>query len=168
MLSTECRQVITMRMRDGLLAGLGYRSAQVPRMVEASAAVCTAMLKATPGRTLRRILERYGVQLLAADVFWGWVAQESTSGWLQLSGGRPQTGRGKPLEEWRVQAVEAGGWGGMLAKGDSAWFATFRMKVRQQMLELATGAVPTVTQAVVQQVWVNSAKTQTRQVNAGT
>ena len=74
-----------MRMRDGLLAGLGYKSAQVPRMVEASAEVCTAMLKATPGRTLRRILERYGVQLLAADVFWGWVARESTSGWLQLS-----------------------------------------------------------------------------------
>ena len=166
-LSTECRQVITMRMRDGLLTGLGYKSAQVPRMIEASAAVCATMLKTTPGRTLRRILERYDVHLPAADVFWGWVAQECTSGWLQLSGGRPQAGRGKPLKEWRVQAVEAGGWGGMLAKGDSAWFATFRMKVRQQMLELAEGAVPRVTQAMVQQVWVNSAKAQTRQVNAG-
>ena len=154
MLSTECRQVITMRMRDGLLAGLGYKSAQVPRVVEASAAVCTAMLKATPDslRALRRILELYDVQLLVAGVFWGWVAQGSTSGWLQLSGGRPQTGRGKPLEEWRAQAVEAGGWGGMLAKGDSAWFATFRIKVRQQMLEMATDAVPRVTQAMAQQV----------------
>ena len=35
------------------------------------------------------------------------------------------------------------------------------------MLELAEGAVPRVTQAMVQQVWVNSAKAQTRQVNAG-
>jgi hypothetical protein len=47
--------------------------------------------------------------------------------------------------EWRVQAAEAGGWGGMLADGDTAWFATFRMKVRQQMLQLSEEAVPQVT-----------------------
>ena len=131
-MTTECRQVVTMRMRDSLLTRLRYIVAQVPRIVEAHTSVCAAMLKSTPGTTLRRILQRYGVQLKTADVFWGWVARESTEGWLQLSGGRPQRGKGKPLMEWRVQAAEAGGWGGMqLSSGDTAWFATFRMKVRQ-------------------------------------
>ena len=54
--------------------------------------------------------------------------------------------------EWRIQAAEAGGWGGMLAGGDSAWFATFEMKMRQQMLQLPEEAVPQVTQTMVQQV----------------
>ena len=53
---------------------------QVPRMVETHTSVCAALFKGTPGKTLRRILERYKVQLKAADVFWGWVAQESTEG----------------------------------------------------------------------------------------
>ena len=63
--------------------------------------------------------------------------------------------------------MEAGGWGGMLADGDTAWFATFRMKVRQQMLQLSGEAVPQVTQAMVQQVWMTSAKSQTKRANAG-
>ena len=67
------------------------------------------------------------LRLRAADVFWGWVAQESTGGWQQLAGGRPQLGKGKPLGEWRVQAVEEGGWGGVPSK---AWFATFRLRIR--------------------------------------
>ena len=71
------------------------------------------------------------MQLKTADVFWGWVAQESTEGWLQLLGGRPQRGKDKPLTEWRVQAAEAGDWGGMLASGDTTWFATFGMEVGQ-------------------------------------
>ena len=95
------------------------------------------------------------------------MARESTEGWLQLSGGRPQRGKGKPLMEWRVQAAEAGGWGGMLASGDTTWFATFRMKVRQQMLQLSEEAVPQVTQAMLQRVWMTSAKSQTKQANAG-
>ena len=98
-------------------ATIRYTAAQVPRMVETHTSVCAAMLKGTPGKTLRRILERYKVQLKTADVFWGWVAQESTEGWLQLSGSRPQRGKGKSLMEWRVQAAEAGGWGSMLASG---------------------------------------------------
>ena len=166
-LTTECKQVVTMRMRDSLLTRLRYTAAQVPRMVETHTSVCAAMFKGTPGKTLRRILERYRVQVKAADVFWGWVAQESIEGWLQLSGGRPQSGKGKPLMEWRVQAAEAGGWGGMLAGGDSAWFASFRMKVRQQMLQMSEEAVPQVTQTMVQQVWMTSAKSQTKQANAG-
>ena len=43
---------------------------------------------------------------------------------MQLSGGRLQRGKGKQLMEWRVQAAEEGGWGGILASGDTAWFAT--------------------------------------------
>jgi hypothetical protein len=166
-LTAECRQVVTMRMRDGILTWLRYTAAHVPRMVETHTTVCTAMLKGTPGKTLRRILQRYGVHLKTADVFWGWAAQECTEGWLQLSGGRPQRGKGKPLMEWRVQAMEAGGWGGMLAGGDTAWFATFRMKVRQQMIQLSEEAVPQVTQVMVQQVWMTSAKSQTKHANAG-
>ena len=54
----------------------------------------------------------------------------------------------------------------MLASGDSTWFATFRMKVRQQMLQLSEEAVPQVTQTMVQQVWMTSAKSQTKQANA--
>ena len=121
-----------MRMRDSLLTRLRCTAAQVPRMVETHTSVCAALSKGTPGKTLRRILEGYKVQLEAADVFWGWVAQGSTEGCLQLPGGRPQRGKGKPLMGWRVQAAEAGGWGGMLASGDPTWFATFRMEVRQQ------------------------------------
>ena len=139
-----------MRMRGILLTRLRYTAAQVPQMVETHTSVCAAMLKSTPGQTLRRILRRYGVKLKTADVFWGLMAQESIEGWLQLSGGRPQRGKGKPLMEWRVQAAEAGGWGGMLASGDTTWFATFRMKVRQQMQQLSEKAVPQVTQAMMQ------------------
>ena len=51
------------------------------------------------------------MQLKTADVFWGWGAQEITEGWLQLSGGRPQRGKGKPVMEWRVKATGAEGWG---------------------------------------------------------
>ena len=113
-------------MRDCLLRKLKFRAAQVPRMVEAHISVCAAMLKGTPGRTLRRILARFKVLTPAADVFWGWVAQESIQGWLQLTGGRPQPGRGAPLVEWRVQAAEAGGWGGLLSAGDAPWFACYQ------------------------------------------
>ena len=166
-MASECRQVVTMRMRDSLLTWLRCTAAQVPRMVETHRLVCAAMLKGTPGKALRRILQRYGVHLKTADVFWGWAAQESTEGWLQLSGGRPQRGKGKPLMEWRVQAMEARGWGSMLAGRDTAWFATFRMKMRQQMLQLSEEAVPQVTQAMVQQIWMASAKSQTKCANAG-
>ena len=112
--------------------------------------------------------EAQGAAEDSSDVFWGWVAQESTEGWLQLSGGGPQRGKGKPLMEWRVRAAEAGagGWGGMLANVDTPWFATFRMKVRQQMLQLTEEAVSQVTQAMLQRVWMTSAKSQTKQVNA--
>ena len=33
------------------------------------------------------------------------MAQESTEGWLQLSRGRPQRGKGKPLMEWWAQTL---------------------------------------------------------------
>ena len=56
----------------------------------------------------------------------------------------------------------------MLADGDTAWFATFRMKVRQQMLQLSEEAIPQVTQTMVQRVWMTSAKSQTKRANAGT
>ena len=135
--------------------------------VEAHTSVCAAMLKSTLGTTLCRILQRYGVQLKTADVFWGWVARESTEGWLQLSGGRPQRGKDKPLTEWRVQAAEAGGWGDTLSSGDTAWFATFRMKVKQQMLQLSEEVVPQVAQAMMMQVWMTSGKSQTKRANAG-
>lgn len=52
---------------------------------------------------MSRISERYSVHLTTSSVFWGWVAQESTEGWFQLTGGRPQAGRGKPLMAWRVE-----------------------------------------------------------------
>ena len=95
-LTAACRQVVTMRMRDSLLTKLRLEAAQVPQMVETHTSVC-AMLMGTPGKTLRMILERYRVQLKTTDVLWGWVAQESTEEWLQLTGGRPQRDKGKPL-----------------------------------------------------------------------
>ena len=109
-----------MWMRDSLLTRLRYTAAQVHQMAEAHTSVCAAMLKSTPGTTLRRILQRYRVQLKTAVVFWGWVARESTEGWLQLSGGRPQRDNGTPLMVWQVQAAEAGVWGDMLSSGDTA------------------------------------------------
>ena len=79
-------------------------------------------------------------------MFWGWVAVESTQGWLQLTGGRLQRGVGANLQEWRVQAAEAGGWERMLRKGDLAWFATFRMKVLAVLAGLEDRPVYQVTQ----------------------
>ena len=63
---------------------------------------CDTVPKGTPGKTLRRILERYNVQLETAGVFWGLVAHKIIEEWLQLSRGRPQRGKGKPLVVWRV------------------------------------------------------------------
>ena len=166
-LTTECKQAVMIRMRGCLLESLGYEAALVPRMVEADISVCAAILKGSPGRALRRILTRHDVLIPAADVFWGWVAQESTRGWLQLAGGRPQPGRGAPLMEWRVQAAEAGGWGGLLCTGDAPWFATFRMKVRQLLLQQTEEPVPQVTQELAQRVWMHSAKSQTKQAGTG-
>ena len=101
----SCVQVLTFQ-RNGS-KGPAEQACNTPNGIP------THLSKGTPGKTLRRILERYKLQLKTADVFWGWVAQESTEGscegWLQLTGGRPQRGKGKPLMEWRVQAAEAGG-----------------------------------------------------------
>ena len=69
-------------MRGYLLESLGYGAALVPRVVEARVSVCMALLKGSLGRKLRRILAQHEVLITAADVFWGWVAQESTRGWL--------------------------------------------------------------------------------------
>ena len=100
-----------------------------------------------------------GTRQLAAQVFegpayhlkgggsvWGWVAAEGTQGWLQLAGGRPQRGIGADLREWRVQAAEAGGWERMPREGDSAWFATFRMRVLAALTEGEQGPVYQATQ----------------------
>ena len=54
--------------------------------------------------------------------------------------------------EWRVQASEAGGWGGLLCTGDAPWFATFRVKVRQLLLQQTEEPVLQVTQELAQRV----------------
>ena len=41
------------------------------------------------------------------------------------------------------------------------------MKARQQMLQLSEEPVPQATQAMLQQLWMASAKSQTKQANAG-
>ena len=160
--TTGCKQVVAMRMGGSLPTRLRYTAAQVPGVVGAHTPVCAAMPKGPPGKALRRILEGHRVQVGAAGVFWGWVAQGGIEGWLQLPGGGPQRGKGKPLVGWGAQATGAGGWGGMLAGGGSAWFASPRVGVGQQMLQLPRGAVPQVAQ-----VWVASAKPQAKQANAG-
>ena len=100
-------------------------------------------------------------------MFWGWVAVESTQGWLQLTGGRPQRGVGGNLQDWWVQAAEAGGWERMLRKGDSAWFATFRMKVLAALAALEDGLVYQVTQEQAQRVWANPTNAATRSLEGG-
>ena len=60
-------------------------------------------------------------------------------------------GRYRPagvLREWRVQAAETGGWERMTRKGDSAWFATFRMRVLAALTEGEEGAMYQVTHYV--------------------
>jgi hypothetical protein len=166
-LTAQCKQVLTIRLRGYLLQGLGYRAAAVPRMVELETAVLSTLLAGSPGSWLRRYVRDQGIAQKAEAVFWGWVATESTQGWLQLTGGRPQRGVGADLREWRVQAAETGGWERMMRKGDSAWFATFRMRVLAALMEGEEGPVYQVTQQRAQQVWANAAKAATRGLAGG-
>jgi hypothetical protein len=108
-LTEECKQVVVIRLRGYLLQALGYKAAAVPRMVELDTTVLSALLSGSPGAWLRRYVRSHDIAQKAEAVFWGWVAVESTRGWLQLTGGRPQRGVGGNLQEWRVQAAEAGG-----------------------------------------------------------
>ena len=166
-LTEECKQVVVIRLRGYLLQALGYKAAAVPRMVELDTTVLSALLSGSPGAWMRRYVKSHGITQKAEAVFWGWVAVESTQGWLQLIGGRPQRGAGDSLQEWRVQAAETGGWERMLRKGDSTWFATFRMKVLAALAGLEDGPVCQVTQEQAQRVWSNTAKAATRSLAGG-
>ena len=55
----------------------------------------------------------------------------------------------------------------MMRKGDSAWFATFRMRVLAALMEGEEGPVYQVTQQRAQQVWTNTAKAATRGLAGG-
>ena len=55
----------------------------------------------------------------------------------------------------------------MMRKGDSAWFATFRMRVLAALTEGEEGPVYQVTQQRAQQVWTNAAKAATRGLAGG-
>ena len=55
----------------------------------------------------------------------------------------------------------------MMRKGDSAWFATFRMRVLAALTKDEQGPVYQVTQQRAQQVWINTAKAATRSLEGG-
>ena len=55
----------------------------------------------------------------------------------------------------------------MPRKGDSAWFATFTMKVLAALAGLEDGPVCQVTQERAQRVWINTAKATTRSLTGG-
>jgi hypothetical protein len=136
-------------------------------MVELDTTVLSALVSGSPGAWLRRYVRDHHITQKVEAVFWGWVAVESTQGWLQLTGGRPHRGVGGNLQERRVQAAEAGGWERMLRKGDSAWFAPFRLKVLAALTGLEDGPVYQVTQERARRVWTNTAKAATRSLGGG-
>ena len=123
------KEVIETKMRKYMMDTVNYKGASTPLILQTSAKTVVQMVGGAAGRWLRRYLARERVVTKAKDVLWGWAGQQSIAGWLHLEGGRPQTGAGGPLEEWRVQAVEMGGWRSMLRQGDTAWMSSFRLKV---------------------------------------
>ena len=165
------KEVIETKMRKYLMDAVNYRGASAPLILQTSAKTVVQMVGGAAGRWLRRYLARERVVTKAKDVLWGWAGQQSIAGWLHLKGGRPQTGAGGPLEEWRVQAVEMGGWRSMLRQGDTAWMSSFRLKVLQalqQYHEVTLQGTCTVTTDTVEEVWVHSAKAWSRMGPGGT
>ena len=109
--TTEQRARITGELETYLLEAVGCGQQSRPPILQATTEVVSATSVGLAGKWLRRYLKEQKVLTAAGEVLWGWAAQQSIAGWLQLTGGRPQTGSGPPLEGWRVQAVEMGGWG---------------------------------------------------------
>ena len=91
-----------------------------PLILQTATETMSILVEGSPGKWLRRHLKKRRVLTAAKEVLWGWPAQQSIIGWLQLIGGRPQAGSGPPLGEWRVQSVEVGGWGAKLRQGNTA------------------------------------------------
>ena len=133
LLTAEQRTRITAKLEAYLLEAVGCGQQARPPVLQATTEIVSAMSASLAGKWLRRYLKEQKVLTAAKEVLWGWAAQQSIAGWLQLTGGRPQTGSGLPLEEWRVQAVEMGGWRAMLRQGDTTWMAGFRMRVLQAL-----------------------------------
>ena len=170
LLTTEQRARITGKMEAYLLKAVGCGQQSRPPILRAATDVVSAMSVGLAGKWLRRYLKEQKVLTAAKEVLWGWAAQQGIAGWLQLTGGRPQTGAGPPLEEWRVQAVEMGGWRAMLRQGDTAWMAGFRMRVLQalqQYHETTPAGLCTVSEDTVEEVWLHSAKAWSRMVPGG-
>ena len=170
LLTQEQKECISLRLEAYLLVTVGCGQRVRPLMLQVSTEIVLVLIAGPAGKWLRRYLKAQGVLTAAKEVLWGWAAQQSITGWLQLAGGRPQTGSGLPLEEWRVQAVEMGGWRAMLRQGDTAWMASFRMRVLQalqQYHEVTPAGLCTVTADTVEEVWYHSAKAWSRMVPGG-
>ena len=133
LLTQAQKEYISTRLEAYLLVAMGCGRQVRPLILRATTETVLVLAVGPTGKWLRRYLKKQEVLTAAKEVLWGWAAQQSIAGWLQLTGGRPQTGSGLPLEEWRVQAVEMGGWRAMLRQGDTAWMAGFRMRVLQAL-----------------------------------
>ena len=148
LLTQAQKEYISMRLEAYLLITMGCGQQVRPLILRVTTGIVLALAAGPTFKWLRRCLKAQEVPTAAKEVLWGWAAQQSITDWLQLTGGRPQTGSGLPLEEWRVQAVETGGWRAMLRQGDTAWMANFRMRVLQalqQYHEVTPAGLCTVT-----------------------
>ena len=126
-----------------LLQVLGYKVAAAPRVVGPGApntGVLSTLLAGPPGTWLRRCVGDRRITQKAGAIFLGWVAAASTQEWLQLAGGGRSGGLGG-LQGWRV----AGSGGRVIGEdaegGDSAWFATSRVRVMAALIEGEAGSV---------------------------
>ena len=159
-----------LRLEAYLLVAVGCGQQVRPLILQVTAEIVLVLAAGQAGKWLRRYLKTQEVLTAAKEVLWGWAAQQSIRSWLQLTGGRQQTGAGLPLEEWRVQAVEMGGWRAMLRQGVTTWMASFRMRVLQalqQYHEVTPAGLCAVTADTVEEVWYHSAKAWSRMVPGG-
>ena len=96
LLTLRQKTYIAAKLENYLLGVVGCGQQVRPLILQATTEIVSTLAAGPAGKWLRRYLKKQRVLTATKEVLWGWAAQQSIAGWLQLADGRPQTGSGPP------------------------------------------------------------------------